>query len=299
MKKNKPIVAIIGAGKIAYSLAAALNSAGYNLNAVISKNIKSARKLADKFGIKNYSDKTAHLSSKCNLFFICVPDDQIKSVAKLLALEKLDFKNSLFVHLSGCKTSLELRELSKKKAAVASFHIMQTFPSKKVIRLAGLYASIESKNSKANKILLQLAGALKIIPIQLQTERKIYWHLAGVFAANFFVSNLLASEFMLKKAGLPERRLIEILKPIVATALNNSVKFQPSNSISGPLERGDVKTVRAHLSSLKKLNGKKLLVHSNYVRQSLLLLDFIKEKNGRLTENQAKIKDILMKQTKI
>ena len=117
MIANKNLrITIIGAGKIAYSLTAALIKSGYNVSSIISKNKTSAEKLAKKFKIPFSSDKIKSLKKESQIFFLTVPDNQIKKTAQRISKLDLDFKNSLFIHVSGALDINELKSLKKKKA---------------------------------------------------------------------------------------------------------------------------------------------------------------------------------------
>ena len=78
-----------------------LKNPDLNISIVISRKKSSAKKLADKFKIKNYSDKLSEIPFDCKIFFLSVPDNELKKLAGKLAKQKLDFANSVFIHLSG------------------------------------------------------------------------------------------------------------------------------------------------------------------------------------------------------
>ncbi|MCH7967436.1 MAG: NAD(P)-binding domain-containing protein [Thaumarchaeota archaeon] len=62
----KTKIAIIGAGRIAYSLTSALLKEGYIVDTIISRKINSAKALAGKFGVKKYfDDKNKELAGSC------------------------------------------------------------------------------------------------------------------------------------------------------------------------------------------------------------------------------------------
>ena len=124
----KSEIVVIGAGRVSYSLVSALVKSGLKVSSIISKRTSSAKALASKFKIKNYSSDFESILPDAKIFFLTVPDNQILSVAKKLSELNLDFRNSLFVHLSGAEDASVLKILQKKKAVVASFHIMQSFP---------------------------------------------------------------------------------------------------------------------------------------------------------------------------
>jgi pyrroline-5-carboxylate reductase len=118
---EKSKIDFIGAVKIAYSLTSALLKAGYRVTSVVSKKI-SANKLAKKFNLPFNSNNPESLKQDVEIFFLTVPD-------------------------SGALDISELKSLKKKKAHVASFQIMQTFPSIKIVDIKNCSVAINQKQN--------------------------------------------------------------------------------------------------------------------------------------------------------
>lgn len=289
---NKNNIAIIGAGKISYSLTAALIKAGFNVSIITSKRIKSAKNLANKFRIENFSTRLENISFKSGTFFLAVPDNQINSVSNNLSKLKFDFQNSIFIHLSGALNIYELDSLKKGKAQTASFHIMQTFPSKRIINVKNCYAAIETDNVRTKKFLFDLAQKLSLKPFEIKSTEKTFYHLAGTFASNFLVGNIFNSETLFNSGNKKNVKFFEIINPIVQSTLKNIKTIGVSDALSGPIERGDIQTIKKHLSELRT-RKKNNVIFFNYIIQSLNLLDLVKEKLGELTVNHQKIKKLL------
>ena len=244
-------ITIIGAGKIAYSLAGALQDNGLFISSVISRNIFSAQKLADEYGIKSYSDKIETLDISSNIIILSVSDDQIKYAAENIARLKLDFSKVIVVHLSGALNSTILNCLEKKRCMTASFHILQTFPSKSRVSIANNYAAIETNSAKAKKILYALAELLKLIPFSFQAESKINYHIACVAASNFLAGNMFFAQRSLQLAGV-RIDSAELTAPLINATLKNIKEKGAVKALSGPVERNDIATVANHIKALKK-----------------------------------------------
>ena len=288
--RNLNISYIIGAGKIAYSLCSALLKAGYNVSSIISRKKSSADKLSKQLKIPLSSNKINSLSKETNIFFLTVPDSQIEKTARLLLKSKLDFRNSLFIHVSGALDINELKPLRKKKASIASFHIMQTFPSTKIVEIKNCSVAIEAENKLVKNFLDNLAMDLLLKPFHLKSDKKIFYHLAGVFASNFLAGNLFSSEKLFRMTESKNIDYFSVIESTVNSTLDNIKNVGPAKALSGPVERGDYKTIEKHLRALKK--GNKML-YNNYIVQSLNLLDVVKKKNKRLNKDQKKIKNLL------
>ncbi|MFO7447096.1 MAG: Rossmann-like and DUF2520 domain-containing protein [Ignavibacteriaceae bacterium] len=296
-------IVIIGAGKISYSLSEALTKSGFNIVSVISSNIKSAQKLSSKFKIEHYSDRIEDIPSSANFYILSVPDNQIYPAARQIASLKLNFRKCIFIHLSGVENSEALKMLKKRGGRTASFHIMQTFPSKKIISIKGCYTAIETEDKKTINILSEFAHKLKLFPFQVSPDSKILYHLSGVYASNFLTGNFFIAEKLFKMVS-PENFAL-VISPIISTTLNNISKRGTVNSLSGPIERGDNETILKHLSALNLLikknrnNAAFKLLKQNYIIQSLNLLELIGKREAKPGKPHREIKNILKAELKL
>jgi predicted short-subunit dehydrogenase-like oxidoreductase (DUF2520 family) len=286
----KSKIAVIGAGRISYSLVNALIKSKLNVSLIVSRRIASAKILANRFKIKNFASDLTLLSSDIKIFFLAVPDNQISLVAKNISKLNIDFKSSMFVHLSGAENVSALNALKKKGAYTASFHIMQTFPEKKIFNLKNSYAAIESNSKIAERFLFRLSKKLDLHPFKISSQNKIYYHLAGVYSSNFLVANQYYTKKLFERTN-SEIDYKRVFHPISEMTLKNIKENDVQSSVSGPVARGDVLTVKKHLKALK--NDKTL--RSNYILQSLALLELLKKGNKRLSKPHRELKNYLLK----
>ncbi|MBK7869024.1 MAG: DUF2520 domain-containing protein [Ignavibacteriales bacterium] len=245
--------AFIGTGRVAWTLGDAFVDVGYFIHFASNRTEEPLKKFAEEFMVDEISTNIKDISKFASKFQVCiiaVPDSAIKEVADTLAGLPLNFKTTLFMHLSGSKTSAELASLKKMGAMTGSFHIPQSFPSRKAIRLWDLPVCIEASSVKAEKMMLQFAKRLKLKPICIKPELKIYYHLAAVFASNFFPVIIADSMKMFEKAGGKEKDYFKIFTPIIATTIQNIIENGPENSVSGVISRKDFGTLQEHLNAL-------------------------------------------------
>jgi len=285
----KSKIVVIGAGKISYSLVSALKKSGFNISTVISQKKSSAKKLSEKFKIKIFSDNLADIPDDCRICFLTVPDTELKNLAKEISKLKLDFSDSLFIHMSGAEDISVLKFLEKKKAVVASIHIMQSFPSKNVVKIQNCYAAIETKNKKTEKFLFSVAKKIKLNPFRLKSENKIFYHLAGVYSSNFLVANLYNTNNLFKKVGTPAINPDELFAPIINCTVNNVKKSGVTKALSGPVERGDIDTVKRHVKVLRSDR----ILKENYIRQSLTLIELIRKRDKKLSQRHRDLEKYL------
>jgi predicted short-subunit dehydrogenase-like oxidoreductase (DUF2520 family) len=298
----KEKIAIIGAGKVAHSLVPVLVKSGYNVESIHSRNLLSAKKLAQKYSVNHFTNSPKEIPTGIEIFLLTIPDSEIKATAEKLSRLKINFKQSFFIHFSGVEDITGLKSLAKKGAATASLHLMQTFPTKRITSLKGVHAAVETADERAHKLLLKISKDLQLKPFKLNSKDKVFYHLAGVIGSNFLAGNLYNSEELLSLCGIDKKDSFEKLKSTIFTTLENTRKFGAANALSGPIDRGDFKTMTKHITALKKLEKIKdkkdeapYLLRS-YLVQSLQLLNLVEIKIGRLTENHLKIKKILIEE---
>lgn len=316
-------ISIVGAGKVAYSLVKALLDAGINVTSIYSRRKEPSEKLAARFNIPLYGDSLSAIDSSSDIFFLAVPDSEIENAAYVLSNAKLDFNKCLFVHLSGSQDISRLKLLKSKGASIASFHIMQTFPSCEVVELRDHFAAIETDNSTTEKCLFDLALKLKLKPFHISSEKKVFYHLTGVWASNFLIANLFNAFQVFQTAKISEVDFLQIVKPIIDSTFDNVLKNGISSSLSGPVIRGDLETIKKHVSalssevlnnedlsskalssealssealsseSLKENNFQRKLLLLSYLTNTSVLLDLVKSNYGELSDKQKQIGDFL------
>lgn len=279
-KKNIKIT-VIGAGKLAFSIVPAMFEKNYKIISVFDIHKESAAELAIKYNIRKYSDALFDIEKETNLFFLTVPDCEIRKVAGLLSLLELNFSESLFVHFSGSRNIHVLDTLKNKGAMVASFHPMQTFPNRKKTSIKNSFVAIESDVSAVADFLKEIAEDLELQAIEIKPEEKVYYHLLGVFASNFLTGNMYIAESCSEFINGSDKDLYKLLKPIVNSTYSNISKYGAVESLSGPIERGDFETVEMHVNALR--NNSELILH--YLANSLTLLEAAHAK-GTLTERE-------------
>ena len=287
-------IVFIGAGKVAHSIVPLLIRKNYSVKGVISRSMRSARSLSKKYNLNFCSDKLKSIPLDVKVFFITVPDNQISTTADKLSVIRNDFKNCLFVHTSGSEGSSALKVIENKGGMTASFHIMQTFPSTRQTDVRNSFAAIETKFASAERYLFSLGRNLNLKSFKLNEEEKVYYHMAGVFTANFMNANFFASEKLLERTELTVQDHYNIFETIINTTLANIKNSGSAHSLSGPVQRGDSQTVNRHVKALEKLKPvqRKMLLQS-YAAQSMVLLELIKGREGKLNPGQKEIKKIL------
>lgn len=305
MYNKQANIVIIGAGRIAASILNGLINASFNVQSVLSREANSAEQLAKKFDVKHYSNNLSQIKEDANLFLLTVPDNQILSVACEIERLNINFNNSLFVHFSGALSSSVLDTLQNKGADTASFHIMQSFPTKDIVELNNLTTAVETGSNRAEDFLFALSIRLDMHPFKLFKEDKVNYHLAGVYSSNYFVGNLLCADEVLQNNKTDYPNFNKLILPIVSTTLNNIKSKGLKNSLSGPVQRGELEVIKKHIEKLKNINEEKFLVKGrnifllNYICQSITILMMLDNKEAKLNENQKEVYNFLIDEFQI
>jgi predicted short-subunit dehydrogenase-like oxidoreductase (DUF2520 family) len=187
------------------------------------------------------------------IVWFCVPDGEITKAANSL-VRSTNWKGKVALHSSGALTSDELKPLRRRGAAVASVHPLMTFVRSSRPSLEGVPFAIEG-DSKAVKVARALVRDLRGLPFSIQKNKKEAYHAWGMFASPFLTALLAETERIAGAAGIKPRDARRKMLPILRQTLNNYEKLGAAASFSGPIVRGDVKTVQKHLKVMKKITG--------------------------------------------
>ena len=85
---------------------------------------------------------------------------------------------------------------------------------------------------------------------RLAPEEKVRYHAACVMASNFMCALMQESLNLLKQCGFEESMAIQALAPLARANLNHLLAGSPKEALTGPVERGDARTVEKHLKVL-------------------------------------------------
>lgn len=250
--KTKPSISIVGPGNLGSALTTELARIGYPLRQIVSRpdsaGLSVARTLARRVKAQHVFLGQAMLDS--DIVWITVPDDAIAQVAGQLAATQ-SWKGKIVLHPSGAMTSDELSALKKKGAKIASAHPMMTFVRGRKPRWRDVPFDIEG-DIAAVRAAHEIASTLGASPFVLQKRHKTLYHAFGSFASPLVIALMSAMEQVAEAAGVPTGKAKQMIEPLLSRTLDNYMKRDAASAFSGPLVRGDVKTVRKHLVELKR-----------------------------------------------
>lgn len=246
-------VAIIGAGRLGTSLAAALRKKGYQIKVIADCFLAQAKESQKIIGQGKALMDNVLAARQSKIIFLCVPDEEIHRIVKELDHSHLSWKGKIIFHSSGLLNSEILGPLKARGASVASFHPIQSFSQKTTPArvFSGTYIGLEGEK-KALSLAQKIVSDLGSRPLLLHPDQKALYHAACSIASNFLVVLLDIALKLFKQIGLEEKKAFSIILPLVEGTLHNVKQFNINASLTGPIIRGDIKSVEQHLQALKK-----------------------------------------------
>ncbi|HLP15157.1 MAG TPA: Rossmann-like and DUF2520 domain-containing protein [Bacteroidota bacterium] len=263
---NPSSVTVIGAGAVGSALALALRKQSYPIDRIISRSRASASALARRLRLKTWGTLDSFTLPKGGVLIFALPDDALAGVAAQIAgasQSSIASAATIVLHTSGALPSDVLSPLRDACGAhIGSFHPLMLFPKGRSSgrEFTGCPVALEG-DVKAIAGARRLARALKARPFLVPAEKKVLYHIAAVFASNYFVTLLSAVE---KTAGLsidaPREDRMALFEPLIRQTLEAVLRSRTSgDALTGPIARDDRETVRRHLEALKRLDDNDLL----------------------------------------
>jgi predicted short-subunit dehydrogenase-like oxidoreductase (DUF2520 family) len=240
----QPSVAIVGAGRMGQGLALALSEAGHRITLVSRSSHPVVPPLQLQGGPREEALRGAAI------VLLAVPDGAIPSLAAELAAEGGITPRHVVLHLSGLQDRGALRPLAATGAALGSLHPLQTVsdPATAPARFAGAYAGVEG-DDRALSAAEALAESLRMVPVRIPAGAKAAYHAGAAFAANYTTALVAVAERLALAAGIAPEVARRLYLPLIRGAAAN-LEAGPAAALTGPVRRGDVETVVAHLAAL-------------------------------------------------
>ena len=281
-------IGFIGAGTTGTALASRLDQQGFIINAVNSRTLASAERLANRVEKCKVFPTAQDVADKSQLVFITTPDDVISSIANSVKWHDKQY----IVHCSGVHSVDIMASAQKYGTQTGCFHPLQTFADieQAFNNIPGSTFALEASEPLLT-ILKEMAISLTGDWVILKPGDKALYHTAAVFACNYLVTLVKLATDLWNDFGIPKEQAIKALLPLLRGTLQNIQNIGLPNCLTGPIARGDLGTISKHLSTLATEN--------TTVLQSYKLLGLntipIALAKGKIDEARAKELETLLK----
>ena len=243
----------IGAGKVGFTLGkffcSKTSSNSIEVTGYYSRNTNSAEEAAKFTETEAFTDLGALIEAS-DVLFLTVPDGTITEVYE--QVRQYPIQGKYICHCSGSLSAGEaFPGIDQTGAYEYSVHPLFAVSDKYEAykELQDVFFTIEGNAEH----LPEIEGMLKSTDIDLQViraEDKTLYHAAAVTASNLVVALLAQSIEMLCQCGFDEESARKALTPLVSGNVNHVLARGPAEALTGPVERGDEKTVAKHLACM-------------------------------------------------
>jgi len=187
-----------------------------------------------------------------DIFVIACGDDYIEACLDELLNQGVVHEGNIVFHFSGAKSSVILDKARSQGAQCASLHPVKSFanPNNAIRTFTNTYCALEGDND-AKEILETLIQAIHGHCFAIESDQKLTYHAASVFACNYLVALQELSLKTLEYSGVDRDLAMKVLEPIVKETSNNIFTMGTAKSLTGPIARGDYKLVTEQFSASK------------------------------------------------
>ncbi|MBN2398551.1 MAG: DUF2520 domain-containing protein [Deltaproteobacteria bacterium] len=287
---SRDSIVIIGLGKVGTAVGHLLRNTGYEIAAVADRSLEALeRGLAYTGGVATNDPLRAALAASSIL--ITTPDDLIKPVCDEIARGGGFGPGKRVVHMSGAGGLALLESARASGAQVATIHPLQSF-----VDIEGVIESIPGSTFSitaegeirewAVRIVRDLGG----VPFFVADADKPLYHAAACMASNYLVTLMHLVEEIYRDLGMDGEEAIRSFWPLVRGTLRNIEGKGIAQSLTGPIARGDVGTIRGHL----KILGEKMpRLLDLYREMGLFTVDIALRNNSLPADRAGEIQSLL------
>ena len=278
-------IGIIGCGRVGASIGAAWRQAGHAIIGVSATSAASLERAEEMLPGVPVLDPD-EITERAELVLIAVPDDEIAPLVTGLANLGRIHAGQILMHCSGRYGTEVLEAGTSLGALPIALHPSLTFTGTEVdlsrLRQATIAVTAPAPIRPVGEALVVELGAE---PIDIAEADRPLYHAAITHASNHSITILTEAMELLAEAGVADPSAV--LHTLVDASVANTMQNGPK-ALTGPISRGDVGTVEAHLEALTEFS----LSRSNpSVRNSYIALARSTAAKalamGRITEAQA------------
>ncbi|MFR9728484.1 Rossmann-like and DUF2520 domain-containing protein [Saccharopolyspora sp. MS10] len=244
-------VGVVSAGRVGAVLGAALARAGHvvvAVSAVSDASLRRAEELLPGVPVRPPDE----VVEAADLVVLAVPDDALPGLVRGLVATGSLRSGQILLHTCGAHGAAVLEPAADLGVLTLALHPAMTFTGRAedVERLATACVAVTAPEDEAAwNVGEVLALELGAEPVRVAEHSRRLYHTALSHGSNHLITLVNECADLLREAGVevPDR----MMAPILSAALDNALRFA-DRGLTGPVSRGDLGTVRAHLAALRE-----------------------------------------------
>jgi predicted short-subunit dehydrogenase-like oxidoreductase (DUF2520 family) len=241
-------VAVIGPGRVGTLLTVALARAGWRPVAVAGGSAAAREHVAAMVAGCRPTDVPAEAVADVDLVLVATPDAAVEAVVTDLARSDALRQTHRVVHVAGSLGLAPLRRAVLAGAGVAACHPAMTVPTGArdpdlLVGTAWAVTAPPACRGWAHDLVVDLGGD----PHDVPDEVRPLYHAGLAVGSNAVAAGVVVARQLLLAAGIADPA--PFLGPLVERSVGNALTSGAA-ALTGPVVRGDVGTVAAHLAAL-------------------------------------------------
>jgi predicted short-subunit dehydrogenase-like oxidoreductase (DUF2520 family) len=279
---------LVGAGRVGTAVAALLRSAGHTASGVASRSPASVARAVELLDAPRMDLDPAGWPN-AELVLIGAGDGAIEGLVNVAAPR---LQGRVVVHFAGALGVEPLQRAVDAGAVGCALHPVQACPDvdTAIARLPGSAWGVTCSSREAEGWASELIrGDLDGDPRIVAEDHRPLWHAASVVTSNGIAALLESSEALLEEIGVEAP--VDVVGPLAAGTVANARQGGGGGlTLTGPVVRGDVATVRSHLRAVAQRTPSLLYTYVTVTRLVLAAAT----RSGRLPpETATRIETVL------
>lgn len=229
---------IIGTGHVAWAIGTAFKQAGHSIVQVFGRNNAKTHELANALDAQPLA-RLADIATDSDVYLLAVADDAVFELVNSLPIVR-----GMVVHTSA---SVSVEVMKERFSRYGVLYPLQTLSKSRKPNLSDVPFFVEAANENQLLQLIRFASTVTTHVIPADSDTRVKYHLAAIFACNF-VNHMyaIASDYLTGQGLKPE-----LLGPLMTETAAKAIEMGAAASQTGPALRGDNQTMQRHIELLQ------------------------------------------------
>lgn len=237
IKKNRLKVVFIGAGNVATHMSLSMKGAEFSILQVFNRTKENARAIGEQFACSIITE-TRLIRTDADIYIFSIKDDILPNI-----IAETPANKGLWVHTAG-SVPIDVFEGYADRYGV--IYPLQTLSKNRDADFRKIPLFVEGNTTASEKDIRTIAGKISEKVYSMTSEKRIYLHLAAVFACNFSNHMYRIATQILEEQGVDR----QVLQPLIDETANKLYTMRPDKAQTGPAIRYDYNVINRHLALL-------------------------------------------------